>query len=161
LATGVLGVPSLLGAEGGRFEDRTVIQRCQSLGEDRLLQRSGGKAFLVAACGAVTLPREAGVVAVDAAVAMRGSSDKAMTTTLAAQETGQQLVVGVRGLGAGGIRAFREQELCPLEHLAVDDGLVGGLVPFAIERELPDVGGVAQHAQDAIGRPPMSPTGEN
>jgi hypothetical protein len=160
LATGVLGVPSLLGTEGGRFEDRTVIECCQSLGNDRLLQRSGGKAFLVAACGAVSLPREAGVVAVDAAVAMRGCSDKAVTTTLAAQETGQQVAAGIGGLGAGGIRAFCEQELRPLEQLAVDDGLVAGLVPVTIERQLPDVCRVAQHAQDAVGRPPMSPTGE-
>jgi hypothetical protein len=86
----VLGVPSLLGAEGGRFEDRTV--------------------------------------AVDAAVAMRGRSDNAVTTTLAAQETGQQVAAGIGGLGTGGIRAFCEQELCPLEQLAVDDGLMGGLV---------------------------------
>ena len=126
--------PGLLGAQGGRFEDGAVIQRRQGLSNDRLLQRSSGKAFLVAACGAMSLPREAGVVAVDAAVAVRGRSDKAVTTTLAAQEAGQQVVAGVGGLGAGGIRAFCEQELCPLEQLAVDDGLVGGLVPFAVER---------------------------
>jgi hypothetical protein len=71
LTTGVLGVPSLLRVQGGRFEDGTVIRRGEGLGNDRHLQRSGGKAFLVAAGGAVPLAREAGVVAVDAAVAIQ------------------------------------------------------------------------------------------
>jgi hypothetical protein len=97
----MLGVPSLLRAPGGLLEDGTVIKRRQGLVEDRLLKRSSGKAFLIAACGAVALPREAGVVAVDAAVAARGRSDKAVTTTLAAQEAGQQVVAGVGCLGAG------------------------------------------------------------
>ena len=55
LAARVLVVPGLLGALGGRFEDEAVIQRRQGLGQDRVLQGSGGKALLVAAGGAVSL----------------------------------------------------------------------------------------------------------
>jgi hypothetical protein len=57
-----------------------------------------------------------------------------VTTALAAQETGQEVVAGVGGLGAGRIRALRQQELRPFEQLLVDDGFVGGLMAFAVER---------------------------
>jgi hypothetical protein len=95
----MLGIPGLLRAASGVLEDRPVVQRRQDLGDDRILQGAGGKALLVATSSAVALPREAGVVAVDAAVAVRGRPDKTVAAALAAQEACQQVVGGVGGLG--------------------------------------------------------------
>jgi hypothetical protein len=99
LTTRMLGMPGLLRAAGGLLEDRPVIKRRQDLGDDRLLQRAGGKALLVAT-GGVALPGEAGVIAVLAAVAVRGRPDTAVAAAPATQEAGQQVVRGVSGLGA-------------------------------------------------------------
>jgi hypothetical protein len=90
---------------------------------------------------------------------MRGRPDKAVSAALTAQQAGPQVVGGVGGLGPRRVAALGKQHLRPLEQLRIDDGLVAGLMLLAIEGELPDVGGVAQHAEDAVGGPPSPASG--
>jgi hypothetical protein len=139
--------------------DDAILQGGQDLGEDRLLQRIGRDALLVAALRAVPLAGKAGVVAVGAAVAVRGGADKPIAAAPAAQEPGQQVVGGVGGPVTPGPLALGHDPLRPREHLVLHQRGVLGLVRLAVERQPPDIGRIPQDLQHPARRPPAAPAG--
>ncbi|MGB6453090.1 MAG: hypothetical protein WBH47_01245 [Streptosporangiaceae bacterium] len=121
--------------------------------ENGVLGGVGVQPARVAACGVVAGAGEAGVVAVDAAAAVRAGADHRLAAGRAAHQPGEQVVGSVRGplgvvLAAGGQDPLRTGK-----DGVVDDGRVAAGGGDAAEGQLSQVDAAGQHAQHLVGGP--------